>query len=219
VLAGAEDEGAAVLAGAEAEGSWDWKRLLADAVKGVQRARLETIINLTLQAQLQTAEIRHRAAEQKLKEAESQAKEARLLAESQAREATLQAQIEIDRAKLEAEVQAETWADKVRSVVLFFVVLAVVVTPIYAMIRNVLPTRFLQYVDLLLRSLTLFSVLVRAARPRPKKESAPKRVVLYRKMYGLDATENTYEVIKEYHPLPGTAWLARLRGWSINKPS
>ena len=166
----AGDEQAAVPpAGDEQAAVWDWKRGLADismaVTKGVlQPTTLQTIANLAFQEQLQSAEIRHKDTELALQKAASEASEARSQAEMQAEirhkdtelalqkaafeagEARSQAEMQADRAKWEAEVGAETTADMIRSIVLFLVVLAVVATPIFAMVRHIPPTAFLQYV-------------------------------------------------------------------------
>lgn len=67
-------------------------------------------------------------------------------AEFQATEARWRAERESDHARWIAEVEAESGLDRIRSLVLICVVLAVVATPILGMLRRIDPEDFIQYV-------------------------------------------------------------------------
>lgn len=114
-----------------------------------------------LKKQLQQAEIDMRKAEFEAGQAKWQAEfdtakakwqaefdsaRAKWQADLDTAQAKSAAQREVNNERWRATVQAETFSDKIRSGVLVAVVLAVVATPIIAMVKPVPPVEFIQYV-------------------------------------------------------------------------
>ena len=127
-------------------------------VKTARTAAKEYFQHADIPADIQQIyDLRYKARELKLKKEQAEANEARLRTQMKDDKDKFEAklkddkdrfkvQAEADRAKWEAKVLAETWADKIRSIVLVCVVLAVVATPIFAMWRHVTPRAFVQFV-------------------------------------------------------------------------